>query len=43
MPALLFTSKFKHGCIPEMKDSVLVPIIQNKVGDLADKNNYRPN
>ena len=41
--ALLFTSLFVHGYIPsEMIESVLVPIIKNKAGDLADKSNYRP-
>ena len=41
MLALLFTSIFIHGYIPsEMIDSVLVPIIKNKAGYLADKNNY---
>ena len=39
---ILFTSIFTHGFIPsKMIDSVLVPIIKNKAGTLADKNNYR--
>ena len=38
MLAILFTSIFMHGYIPsEMIDSVLVPIIKNKAGELPTR------
>ena len=34
---------FKHSYLPvSMLDSVVVPLVKNKNGDLSDKNNYRP-
>jgi hypothetical protein len=38
-----FTAMFVHGFLPlEMMDSMIVPIVKNKCGDVSDKNNYRP-
>ncbi len=38
-----FSCMFKHSYIPSsMLDSVIVPLVKNKCGDLSDKNNYRP-
>ena len=40
---LCFTCMFKHSFIPNsMLNSVIVPLVKNKCGDLSDKNNYRP-
>ena len=40
---MLFTSMFIHGHAPEsMVETVLVPVLKNKAGDLSDTNNYRP-
>ena len=34
---------FKHCYMPQsMINSVIVPLVKNKFGDLTDKNNYRP-
>ena len=34
---------FKHCYLPiSMLDSVIVPLVKNRNGDLSDKNNYRP-
>ena len=34
---------FKHCYMPQsMINSVIVPLVKNKSGDLTDKNNYRP-
>ena len=34
---------FKHCYMPQsMINSVIVPLVKNKSGDLSDKNNYRP-
>ena len=34
---------FKHAYMPvSMLNSVIVPIVKNKCGNLSDKNNYRP-
>ena len=38
-----FTCMLKHSCLPPaMLDSVIIPLLKNKCGDLSDKNNYRP-
>ena len=29
-------------CLISMLDSVIVPLVKNRNGDLSDKNNYRP-
>ena len=46
LPVLLyvcFTCMFKHCYLPiSMLDSVIVPLVKNRNGDLSDKNNYRP-
>ena len=46
LPVLLsicFTCMFKHCNLPiSMLDSVIVPLVKNRNGDLSDKNNYRP-
>ena len=32
-----------HGCMPsDLTDTVLVPIVKDKTGDISDKGNYRP-
>ena len=45
LPVLLsicFTCMFKHCYLPNsMLDSVIVPLVKNRNGDLSDKNNYR--
>ena len=34
---------FKHCYLPiSMLDSVIVPLVKHRNGDLSDKNNYRP-
>ena len=34
---------FKHCYLPiGMLNSVIVPLVKNKNGDLSDRNNYRP-
>ena len=41
--SICFTCMFKHSYLPvSMLDSVVLPLVQNKNGDLPDKNNYRP-
>ena len=41
--SICFTCMFKHSYLPvSMLDSVVVPLVKNKNGDLSDKNNYRP-
>ena len=43
--SICFTSMFKHCYMympQSMINSVIIPIIKNKSGDFADKNNYRP-
>ena len=46
LPVLLsicFTYMFKHCYFPiSMLNSVIVPLVKNRNGDLSDKNNYRP-
>ena len=38
-----FTCMLKHSYLPHaMLDSVIIPLVKNKCGDLSDKNNYRP-
>jgi hypothetical protein len=40
---MLFNLCLGHGYIPaDMLHTIVVPIVKNKTGDLADKNNYRP-
>ncbi len=41
--SLLVSSIFSHGYFPAgIKDTVLLPLIKNKAGDVTDLNNYRP-
>ena len=41
--SLCFTCMLKHSYLPPaMLDSVIIPLVKNKCGDLSDKNNYRP-
>jgi len=41
--AMCFTTCFIHGFLPNnMIRSEIVPLVKNKCGNLADKNNYRP-
>ncbi len=41
--SLLFTSFMTHGHLPDdIMKTIIVPLIKNKMGDLSDKNNYRP-
>jgi hypothetical protein len=41
--ALCFTKMFVHGFIPDsMLVVILVPIVKDKSGKLASKDNYRP-
>ena len=38
-----FTYMLKHSyLLSAMLDSVIIPLVKNKSGDLSDKNNYRP-
>ena len=37
--SMLFTVVFSHGIVP---DTIIIPIVKNKCGDVTDKNNYRP-
>ncbi len=41
--SLLFTAFISHGHLPDsLMNTILVPLIKNKNGDIGDKNNYRP-
>ena len=41
--SICYTCIFKHCYMPQsMVNSVIVPLVKNKSGDLTDKNNYRP-
>ena len=41
--SLCFTAIFRHSFIPEeMLDTMIIPLIKNKGGNLSDSNNYRP-
>ena len=41
--SICFTYMFKHSyLLVSMLDSVVVPLVRNKNGDLSDKNDYRP-
>ena len=41
--SICFTCMFKHSDMPiAMLNSVIIPLVKNKCGDLSDKNNYRP-
>ena len=38
-----FTCMFKHSYLPSaMLDSVIIPLVKNKCGDVSDISNYRP-
>ena len=38
-----FTCMFKHSYLPSaLLDSVIIPLVKNKCGDLSDISNYRP-
>ena len=41
--SICYTCMFKHCYMPQsMINSVIVPLVKNKSGDLTDRNNYRP-
>ena len=41
--SICYTCMFTHCYMPQsMINSVIVPLVKNKSGDLTDKNNYRP-
>ena len=41
--SVCFTCMFTHSCMPSsMIKPLIVPLVKNKCGNLADKNNYRP-
>ena len=41
--SICYTCMFKHCYMPQsIINSVIVPLVKNKSGDLTDKNNYRP-
>ena len=41
--SISFTCMFTHCYMPSsMIKSIIVPLVKNKCGNLADKNNYRP-
>ena len=41
--SLCFSSCLSHGFLPNsIMDSVVLPIVKNKCGNLSDSNNYRP-
>jgi hypothetical protein len=41
--SLVFNCMLIHGYLPkELMDTVIVPIVKDKKGDLGDKDNYRP-
>ena len=41
--SLCFTACFVHGFLPDrMIESMIVPLVKNKCGNVSDKNNYRP-
>jgi hypothetical protein len=41
--SMLFSCSIFHGYLPsEMLDTIIVPIIKDKKGDITDKDNYRP-
>ncbi|XP_063374960.1 uncharacterized protein LOC134662618 [Cydia amplana] len=41
--AMFFTVCMRHSYLPnDMMRTIVVPVVKNKTGDLADKNNYRP-
>ena len=41
--SVCFTCMFTHSYMPSsMIKSIIVPLVKNKCGNLADKNNYRP-
>ena len=40
---ICFTCMFKHCYLPiGILNSVIIPLVKNKNGDLSDRNNYRP-
>ena len=41
--SLCFNAFLIHGYLPSpMIDTILVPVVKNKAGDITDHNNYRP-
>ena len=41
--SICYTCMFKHSYMPQsMSNSIIVPLVKNKCGNLTDKNNYRP-
>ena len=43
MLSLCFNAFLIHGYLPSpMSDTILVPVVKNKGGDITDHNNYRP-
>ena len=40
--SICFNAVIVHGCLPsDLTDTVLVPIVKEKTGDISDKGNYR--
>jgi len=43
MLSLIFNAMIIHGYIPEMvMDTILIPIVKDRKGDVTDRDNYRP-
>ena len=41
--SICYTCMFKHSYMPQsMINSIVVPLVKNRCGNLTDKNNYRP-
>ena len=41
--SICFICMFTHCCMPSsMIKSIIMPLVKNKCGNLADKNNYKP-
>ena len=41
--SICYTCMFKHSYMPQsMINSIIVPLVKNRCGNLTDKNNYRP-
>ena len=41
--SMIFNAMFVHGYVPsQLMNTVIVPLVKNKNGNCADKNNYRP-
>ena len=41
--SICYTCMFKHSYMPQsMINSIIIPLVKNRCGNLTDKNNYRP-